>query len=514
MKFHPKDLLHIENHHLSIEKIEKDIDYLKKGFPNLEVVKPATLNDGIIILDPQEEDELISIYQKSKLEAIKFVPASGAASRMFRMLHQFMEEYPASQIDFETFLHQDDYKDLVSFFDAIEHLPFYEDLKFALKGKGVDFDSLSQGDKALRFTKQMLSSEGFHMADMPKGLIPFHKYTEEKLTAFQEHLFEAARYVVKDKEAKVHFTISKDHLDKFQEKLKDIKPAIEEATGVNFKVEFSFQNPSTDTVCLDTNGDLYRDGEGHILFRPAGHGALIQNLNALKGDLVFIKNIDNVAHQDSEDEKSKPTHKYKSILAGKLIQLQKKAFGYLKALEKEACDKTIVKEAKAFLRHQLNIHVELQTKEDVFYYLNRPIRVCGMVINEGAPGGGPFWIKNEDNSVSLQIVEKSQIDLSQPDQKEKMEASTHFNPVDIVCSLKDYKGKTFNLQDFVDTNKGFVANKFVGGKPVKGLELPGLWNGGMAFWNTVFVEVPAHTFNPVKTVLDLLKPGHQPEKNV
>jgi hypothetical protein len=367
MKFHPKDLLRIENHHLSIEKIEKDIDYLKKGFPSLEVVKPATLNDGIIILDPQEEDELISIYQKSKLEAIKFVPASGAASRMFRMLHQFMEEYPASQIDFETFLHQDDYKDLVSFFDAIEHLPFYEDLKFALKGKGVDFDSLSQGDKALRFTKQMLSSEGFHMADMPKGLIPFHKYTEEKLTAFQEHLFEAARYVVKDKEAKVHFTISKDHLDKFQEKLKDIKPAIEEATGVNFKVEFSFQNPSTDTVCLDTNGDLYRDGEGHILFRPAGHGALIQNLNALKGDLVFIKNIDNVAHQDSEDEKTKPTHKYKSILAGKLIQLQKKAFGYLKALEKEACDKTIVKEAKAFLRHQLNIHVELQTKEDVFY---------------------------------------------------------------------------------------------------------------------------------------------------
>jgi hypothetical protein len=319
---------------------------------------------------------------------------------------------------------------------------------------------------------------------------------------------------VKDKEARVHFTISKDHLDKFQEKLKEVKPNIEEATGVNFNVEFSFQNPSTDTVCLDTNGDLYRDEKGYILFRPAGHGALIQNLNALEGDLVFIKNIDNVAHQDSKDEKSKPTHKYKSILAGKLIQLQTKAFEYLKALEKEVCVETTVKEAKDFLRDQLNIHIELQTKQDVFYYLNRPIRVCGMVINEGAPGGGPFWIKNEDNSVSLQIVEKSQIDLSQPEQKEKMEASTHFNPVDIVCSFKNYRGKTFNLQDFVDANKGFVADKFVGGESIKGLELPGLWNGGMAFWNTVFVEVPSHTFSPVKTISDLLKPEHQPEKNV
>jgi hypothetical protein len=514
MKIHPKDIFHIENHGLSIDKIEKDIDNLKKGFSSLEVVKPATLNDGIITFSPEEEETLIEIYQNSEVEAIKFVPASGAASRMFRSLHQFMEEYPASQMDFETFLRQDHYKDLFGFFSTIENLPFYEDLKFALTGEGVDFDTLSQGDRALRFTKQMLAPEGFQMADLPKGLIPFHKYDEEKLTAFQEHLFEAARYVVKDKEARVHFTISKDHLDKFQEKLKEVKPNIEEATGVNFTVEFSFQNPSTDTVCLDTNGDLYRDEKGYILFRPAGHGALIQNLNALEGDLVFIKNIDNVAHQDSKDEKSKPTHKYKSILAGKLIQLQTKAFEYLKALEKEVCVETTVKEAKDFLRDQLNIHIELQTKEDVFYYLNRPIRVCGMVINEGALGGGPFWIKNEDNSVSLQIVEKSQIDLSQPEQKEKMKASTHFNPVDIVCSFKNYKGKTFNLQDFVDANKGFVADKFVGGESIKGLELPGLWNGGMAFWNTVFVEVPSHTFSPVKTISDLLKPEHQPEKNV
>jgi hypothetical protein len=514
MKIHRRDIFDIENHKLSVDKIERDINYLKKGFPNLEVVRPATLNDGIITFSPEEEETLIEIYQNSKVKAIKFVPASGAASRMFRSLHQFMDEYPATQMDFETFLHQDHYKDLLGFFDTIENLPFYDDLKFALAGEGIDFDTLSQGDKALRFTKQMLTSKGFQMANLPKGLIPFHKYTEEKLTAFQEHLFEAAKYVAKDKEARVHFTISKDHLDKFQEKLKKIRPSIEETTGVNFTVEFSFQNPSTDTVCLNTDGDLCRDEKGHVLFRPAGHGALIQNLNALEADLVFVKNIDNVAHQDSKDEKSRPTHRYKSVLAGKLIQLQNKAFEHLEGLEKEACVEDTVKEAKEFLRDQLNIHIELQTKEDVFYYLNRPIRVCGMVINEGAPGGGPFWIRNEDNSLSLQIVEKSQIDLSQPNQKEKMEASTHFNPVDIVCSFKNYRGKIFNLQDFVDTNKGFVADKFVGGEAIKGLELPGLWNGGMAFWNTVFVEVPSHTFTPVKTISDLLKPEHQPEKNV
>jgi hypothetical protein len=513
MKIQPKDLSHIKNHELSVDKIERDIHYLKKGFPNLDVVKPATLNDGIITFTPEEEEALIKIYHNSKVEAIKFVPASGAASRMFRLLLQFLAEYPKSQMDFETFVHQKEFKDLISFFGAIEDLALYDDLKFALKGKGINFDSSSPGDKALKFTKQMLAPEGFHMADLPKGLIPFHRYANEKLTAFQEHLYEASKYVTKDKKAKVHFTISKDHLDKFEEELKDVKSRIEGETGVKFKVDFSFQHPSTDTVCLDANGDLFRDDTGEILFRPAGHGALIQNLNELEGDLVFIKNIDNVAHQDSGDEKNKPTHKYKSILAGKLIELQNKAFGYLVEFEKESSHKDVFEEAKAFLKNDLNIHVKLQTKDEVFHYLNRPIRVCGMVINEGSPGGGPFWIKNEDESVSLQIVEKSQIDLSQPDQREKMEASTHFNPVDIVCSLKNYKGKPFNLQDYVDTNKGFVANKFVGGQPIKGLELPGLWNGGMAFWNTVFVEVPVHTFNPVKTVLDLLKPGHQPEKN-
>jgi hypothetical protein len=511
MQFHPKDHIQIKNHELSIEKIEQDLEHFKKGFPTLEVVRPATIDDGIIKMTPQQEHDLMDLYEKSSVVAVKFVPASGAASRMFRLLHQFLEEFPVAGENFPDFINKEEFKDLNPLFNSIEQLPFFEDLKLSIEGRGIDLNSLNEGERAFQLTKQMLTESGFQMADLPKGLIPFHKYDDEKLTAFEEHFYEASKYVVKDKIAKLHFTISEDHLSKFQNTINEVLPQLEQNTGVEFEVQFSYQHPSTDTVCLNARNELFRGQNDSILFRPAGHGALIQNLNALKEDIVFIKNIDNVAHQESADEKHKPTHKYKAILAGLLLQLQEKAFHFLTQLESEDLSEDLLNEAKAFLRNQLNIHVQLKNKDEVIHYLNRPIRVCGMVINEGAPGGGPFWIKNEDGSISLQIVEKSQIDLKQTDQKEKMEASTHFNPVDIVCSLRDYKGKTFNLQDYVDRNKGFIAHKFVGGEPIKALELPGLWNGGMAYWNTVFVEVPVHTFNPVKTVMDLLKPGHQPE---
>ena len=511
MQFHPKDITQIKAYGLTVEKVKQDLKYFEKGFPTLEVVRPATVGDGILQLSAEEEDNLFLLYSDSILVPVKFVPASGAASRMFRLLHQFMDEFPKSGESLHSFLETDDFKSLAPLFDSIDQLPFFEDLKISIEGKGVDLNNLSEGDRALQLTKQMLSKNGFQMADLPKGLIPFHKYDDRKLTAFEEHFYEAAKYVEKDKVAKLHFTISEDHLSKFENKLKDVLPDIENNTGVSFEVSFSFQHSSTDTVCLDAKGELFRNDKDSILFRPAGHGALIQNLNELKKDLVFIKNIDNVAHRDSADEKNKPTHKYKTILAGLLLKLQKRAFELMSGLEEVKASDELIEEAKDFLKNDLNIHVKFKDKQEIVHYLNRPIRVCGMVINEGAPGGGPFWIKNEDGSISLQIVEKSQIDLKQEDQKEKMEASTHFNPVDIVCSLRDYKGKTFNLQDYVDQNKGFIAHKFVGGEPIKALELPGLWNGGMAFWNTVFVEVPVHTFNPVKTVMDLLKPGHQPE---
>lgn len=514
MQFHPKDLSQIKAHGLTVKKVEQDLSHFEKGFPKLEIVKPATLEDGIIQVNAQQKKELVQTYENSTLEVLKFVPASGAASRMFRLLHQFIEEFPRVSLSYKEFMEQDRFKELDSFFDSIEHIAFYDDLVFALKGKGVDFDALSRGQKALKLSQQMLLSESFHMADLPKGLIPFHKYPEEKLTAFEEHFYEALTYAVKDGKAQLHFTISSDHLKKFKQKLKDFQPKIEEETGVKFEVEFSFQHSTTDTVCLDSKGNIYRDEQDQILFRPAGHGALVENLNDLKSDLVFIKNIDNVSHQNSALETNQSSLEYKSVLAGKLIELQEKTFSFLNRIDEEPENPDLLKEAFSFLKNELNIHLKIRNREEVLQYLNRPIRVCGMVINEGAPGGGPFWIKNKDGSISLQIVEKSQIDLSEKDQKEKMEASTHFNPVDIVCSLKNYTGNYFDLKQFVDTNKGFIANKFVGGEAIKALELPGLWNGGMAFWNTVFVEVPVESFNPVKTVADLLKPGHQPQSDV
>lgn len=514
MNFDPDDLIHIKTHELSLKKIEQDLEHLKTGFPKVEIVKPATLGNGIRSLKAEEKTDLIETYQHSNLKVLKFVPASGAASRMFRLLHQFQKEFSTSRLSYEAFLNQDQFKPLKSFFESIENLAFYKDLKFALNQKGIAVEELPKGEKALKLTNQMLAEEEFDMANLPKGLIPFHNYPNEKLTAFEEHFHEALSYAVKNKKAQLHFTISTDHLKKFQENLKEIQPKIEAKTGVNFKVEFSFQHPSTDTVCVDSKGDLFRDEEGKIVFRPAGHGALIENLDQLEADLVFIKNIDNVSHQNSGIETDQASLDYKSALAGLLIQLQKRAFSFLNSLEEDPENKELLKEAVSFLRKDLNVHLNIKDKQEVFYYLNRPIRICGMVVNQGEPGGGPFWIKNDDGSVSLQIVEKNQIDLADLDQKEKMEASTHFNPVDIVCSMKNYKGEAFNLKSFVDSDRGFVADKFVGGEPIKGLELPGLWNGGMAFWNTVFVEVPVESFNPVKAVMDLLKPGHQPRSDV
>lgn len=514
MNFHPEDLDHIIDHDLSKRKIEQDLEHFKNGFSKLEIVKPAILGDGILQLNKTEKERFVSNYKKSNLDVLKFVPASGAASRMFKLLHQFMDEYSETKLSFEAFLNQSKFQDLKDFFGCINQLAFYDDLVLTLKGKGVEFELLSNGSKAYELCRQILKKEGFHMADLPKGLIPFHKYGDEKLSAFEEHFYEALKYAVKDGKAKLHFTISSEHLSKFKCRLSEFQPKIETETGVKFEVDFSFQHPSTDTVCLNTDGDIFREENGKILFRPAGHGALVENLNEINADIVFIKNIDNVSHQSLTTNEGKSYLEDKEVLAGVLLEFQNKSFSLLRQLEKESDDEKLFAEAAKFLRNNLNVYAEFNDKKDLINYLNRPIRVCGMVVNEGAPGGGPFWIKNDDNSISLQIVEKSQIDLSEINQKQQLEASTHFNPVDIVCGIKNYKGETFDLTKFVDSSKGFIAQKFVGGQSIKALELPGLWNGGMAFWNTVFVEVPAESFNPVKTAMDLLKPGHQPKSDV
>jgi len=514
MHFHSKDLLHINEHKQSIQKIQQDLKHFSTGFPKLEIFSPATLADGILKINSEEKQDLINTYKQADVNVLKFVPASGAASRMFSLLHQFLEHFPKTELSFESFIKQDEFKPLEDFFETVEQLPFYEELRQALKTKGIDVNALPKSQKAIELTQQMLSENGFDMGRLPKGLFPFHNYAEKVLSAFEEHVYEALNYAQKKNKIRLHFTISPEHLSEFQCKLNEIQPQLEKETDVDINVEFSFQHSSTDTICLDSKNEIFRDKDGKILFRPAGHGALIENLSRLDADLIFIKNVDNVCHRGAISRYNIPSLDYKHVLAGLLIQLQNKTFSLIEQLKASPNDDSLHQEAASFLKTKLNNYAEFNTTADILKHLNKPLRVCGMVINEGAPGGGPFWIKNEDGTLSLQIVEKSQIDLSLPDQKAKMQASTHFNPVDIACSFKNHKGENFDLQEFVDPTKGFIATKFVGGKSVKALELPGLWNGGMAFWNTVFVEVPSESFTPVKTVLDLVKPNHQLQHDV
>ncbi|MFN2261664.1 MAG: DUF4301 family protein [Psychroflexus sp.] len=512
MKFLQKDLEQLKKHNLTETKIEQDLKHFKNGFPTLEIVNPATIGNGIFQLNSAEKEKFARVFEISDLQTLKFVPASGAASRMFKLLHCFLEEFPKSNQDIDTFIESSEFSPLKDFFENINHLPFYDEIYNDLKSSKDNFDNLPEGEKMLQLVDQMLAPEAFGLSQLPKGLIVFHDYGKDKITAFEEHFYEASKYAANEGVANLHFTISKNHLDKFESELKQIQPRVEAETGVEFNVYFSFQNPATDTIAVDFENQPFRKSDGELLLRPAGHGALIENLNNVEADLVFIKNIDNVSLRTKGKTDSESNY-HKKVLAGILIELQNKNFDLIHQLQKNPTY-DLKEQAVDFLKNKLNVFCKFEDTEQILKVLNRPIRVCGMVINEGAPGGGPFWIKNNDDSISLQIVEKSQIDLSRKSQQDHLANSTHFNPVDIVCGIKNYKGETFNLQEYVDPDKGFIAEKYIEGTAVKALELPGLWNGGMAFWNTVFVEVPAETFNPVKTVIDLLKPEHQGKVNV
>ncbi|MFO7719730.1 MAG: DUF4301 family protein, partial [Gillisia sp.] len=343
--------------------------------------------------------------------------------------------------------------------------------------------------------------------------VPFHNYGDHVATAFEEHLFESSKYAAIDGVAKLHFTVSEGHKEKFEAEFDAIKERMVQKTQVKFEVTYSCQNPKTDTIAVNDSNEPFRTEEGKLFFRPGGHGALIDNLNELKADVVFIKNIDNVVIEKQVEEVAK----YKKVLAGKLLQLQERCFKFLKDLETKNPSETLIREISEFLKKEFFLGFktsfgELSEEKKLQYLkekLNRPLRVCGMVKNEGEPGGGPFLVKMENGESSLQIIEGAQIDKNNPDQKRIAEHATHFNPVDIVCGLKNNEGTFFDLNEFVDPATSFTAEKDKDGKPLKALELPGLWNGAMAKWNTVFMEVPVTTFNPVKTLTDLLKPSHQ-----
>ena len=509
-----------ENIEIPFEKIVNQVETFEKGIPFLKLVRPCTISEGLHVIDEEEDyEDLISTFQEAieNERIIKFVPASGAASRMFKKLqavlkkfgdvNRFVLEEAASNKD-------EDSKAVLKFIDSINKFAFYSDLKFEMADDGYDFEILLKEGNYTQILKYTLDSIGLNYANQPKGSIKFHNYPDGARTSFEEHLIEALHYgKTEEKTAKVHFTISPEYRGLVNS---IVKQAIEQhkKAGNNIQVSYSYQKPSTDTIAVTIDNKPFKDAEGNLVFRPAGHGALLENLNDLKGDIILIKNIDNLV----TDHLKGTTYLYKKLLTGYLIRMQNKIFTYMRALESEDISLSTINSIKQFTDSELliqfdgsfdSLDTELQIKK-IKEKLNRPIRVCGMVKNEGESGGGPFWVEDEDGTVSLQIVEKAQIDLINEEQKKILEASTHFNPVDIICGVRDYKGKPFNLLEYTNPGTGLITIKSKDGREHKALELPGLWNGSMAKWITVFVKVPMITFNPVKEVNDLLKKEHQP----
>ena len=493
---------------ISEEKIAEQLACFEKGFPFLKLSAAASVENGGIMLAAEADQQRYlaawDAYKAGDKKIVKFVPASGVASRMFKNMFEFLgADYDVPTTDFEK-----------KFFDHIHNFAFYNDLNAAcMDNTGKNIDALIAEKNYKAVVANLLEAAGLNYGSLPKGLLKFHRYADGVRTPLEEHLVEGALYAAgKSGDVFVHFTVSTEHRELFQ-KLVDSKAAEYAAKyGVNYHISFSEQKPSTDTVAADMENKPFRDKDGKLLFRPGGHGALIENLNDLDADVVFIKNIDNVVPDRLKDD----TVTYKKLLAGVLVTLQKQAFEYLKLLDSGSYRHDELENIIRFVQQQLHCRrADLKDLEDadlVIYLrkkLNRPMRVCGMVKNVGEPGGGPFLAYNPDGTVSLQILESSQIDMNDAEKKAMFEKGTHFNPVDLVCAVRNYKGEKFNLLNYVDKATGFISYKSKNGKDLKALELPGLWNGSMSDWNTVFVEVPLSTFNPVKTVNDLLREQHQ-----
>ncbi len=508
------DFIKLYNREVSLEVLEGQFKILRNGLPKINLDRPALINDGILSFS-LEEAKYYSNYFDEKKQGVKlekFVPASGAASRMFKFLNEFINDYKLGEESINAYINRTKDKDLPVFLFAKEKLPFYNDIVEVVKKTIFDYESLDKDIKDYQFVKFMLDSNYFDFANKPKGVLPFHLYGKQSVTAIEEHLYECLGYAVSKGNSHLHFTVSEEHQDSFERIVNVAKPKIEADSTVKIEVKYSYQNKSTDVVAVDLEGNPFRDKDDQIVFRPGGHGALIENLNQLNADIVFIKNIDNVIQNQLE-----VVSLYKKALAGVLMSYQSCIFNFLKLLDEESISKETIDEIVAFIKEKLSISLiedfSKYTKESKVEYLqnilNRPVRVCGMVKNEGEPGGGPFWVTDRKGNTFLQIIEASQVDVKDERQMQIMSSSTHFNPVDLVCGLKNYKHQKFDLTQFVDKNTGFIVEKNKNGKPYKAFELPGLWNGAMAKWLTLFVEVPLITFNPVKTVNDLLKPAHQ-----
>ena len=501
-----QDLKQLAQKGISEAQIEHQLGQFKTGFPFLKLEAAASIERGIVAPNEDDRKKYVKAWEQYKAagkRVVKFVPASGAASRMFKDMFAFVDaDYDVPTTDFEK-----------KYFDNIEKFAFYGELDAVCQkneGKGIKALIAEGNYKAV--AANMLKAEGLNYGQLPKGLLLFHNYPEGPRTPMEEHLVEGALYAASNGEAHVQFTVSHEHMELFKQKVAQKADGYAKKYGIKYDISFSEQKPSTDTIAANPDGTPFRNSDGSLLFRPGGHGALIENLNEIEADVIFVKNIDNVVPDRLKPE----TVEWKQIIAGVLVTLQEKAFEYLRLLDTGTYTHEQIEEIIRFVQQDLCCRKadikDLEDAELVIYLrkkLNRPMRVCGVVKNVGEPGGGPFLTYNQDGTVSLQILESSQIDKSNKEYMEMFTKGTHFNPVDLVCAVKDYKGNAFDLPKYVDPTTGFISQKSKNGKELQALELPGLWNGAMSDWNTIFVEVPLGTFNPVKTVNDLLREQHQ-----
>ena len=476
--FTEKDIEQIRRHGLSVEQVERQMENFRRRFPSLPVVAAASPQDGITVLSPEGVAAAVESYERRAdgLSVVKFVPASGAATRMFKELFEFVNDGKRG-------------KGIDNLLGNIEKFAFYPELRKAV----ADFSD----DRAV---VAAIIGDGLNYGAKPKGLVTFHSYPDGARKAVEEHLVEGAQYGASHGVSRIHFTVSPEHEAGFRALLEECLPYYERRFGIKYDISFSQQKPSTDTIAVTPDNEPFRTDGGELLFRPAGHGALIENLDEIDADIIFIKNIDNV----TTDARRGDTVVFKKVLAGVLLDRQERTFAHLRALRAGEAD---LAEVADFIRRELC--VKLPENYDAALLekiLDRPVRVCGMVRNEGEPGGGPFWVKADDGTVSLQIAESSQISA---EDMPLMKGATHFNPVDLVCGVKRFDGSKFDLKRFVDPSTGFISSKSSGGRELRAQELPGLWNGAMAHWNTIFVDVPISTFSPVKVVQDLLRPQHQ-----
>jgi len=510
--FKPEDIKQVISRGSQIDSVEQQIRNFKTGFPFIQLTEAAGQHHGFMQLSEAEIDQYVSIFEEKVAEGIdllKFVPASGAASRMFKSLFSALDNLQKGKEYSEVIKD----KEVALFLDQLDQFAFYEDLKQLAAKESIGIKEVPL-KKLLEWN---LLEQGLNYGNLPKGLLKFHTYPQVHRTPLEEHFVEGASYSKNSRSVvKIHFTVSPEHQPAFEKHVADILPKYEHLFGVKYQISFSQQKPSTDTISVTEDNEPFRNKDGSLLFRPAGHGALLENLNELDADIIFIKNIDNVV----PDQLKKTTIAYKKALAGILLNLQEEIFMYQKTLKEHhysGLESAFYAEAANFLENVLNVipppDQYFNEKEELYHYFsqkfNRPLRICGMVKNQGEHGGGPFFVQNQDGSISLQIVESSQINFSDTEQAAIANNATHFNPVDLVCAVKDYTGKAYNLLDFSDPKTGFISLKSKDGKVLKAQELPGLWNGAMSDWNTLFVEVPVETFNPVKTVTDLLRKEHQ-----